>query len=80
MPQFFFLGLQILCGKFVGWDFDRYALDDFQTSFLQGAQLPGIVRDHPHLAQAQIEKNLGALAVLAIRANRRWRAGCASPG
>ena len=65
MTEFFFLRLQIFLSRFGRWNFDRHALDDLQSCFLQSPQFSRIVRDYFDLAQAEIEKDFGALRVLA---------------
>ena len=61
---FLFLRFQILDVIFVGGDLDRHAFDDFQAVAVQADDLFGVVGQQADLADAQVEEDLGADAIV----------------
>ena len=63
MAEFLFFGSQIMGGWGVGVDFDGDAFDYGQACFFEGFEFVGVVGDHLHLAEPEVEEDLCALLV-----------------
>src|ERR1700732_1000662 len=65
VAQLFLLGPQVAAVVLVGGDLDGHALDDAQVVALHAADFLGVVGQQADVADAEIDEDLGADAVVA---------------
>ena len=84
VAQLFLLGFQVAPARVGGGDLDRDALDDREAVALDAGELRRVVGHEPQLADAEVEEDLRARAVVALVGRearaRRWPRRCPCPG